>query len=152
MTAPIRIVAVASAGGHWVQLRRLAAAFDDCEVHYVTTNAGYQNELGSDALLHVVTDGNRWNKLKLLRMLMQLSWVIVRVRPRVVITTGAAPGYFAIRLGKLIGARTMWIDSIANCEELSLSGRLALGHADAVLTQWEHLSQGDRPAFRGAVV
>ena len=46
----------------------------------------------------------------------------MRLRPDVVITTGAAPGYFAVRIGKLLGARVVWVDSIANAEELSLSG------------------------------
>ena len=48
--------------------------------------------------------------------------------------TGAAPGYFAIRIGKLLGARTLWIDSIANAEELSMGGQLVAEKADLVLT------------------
>jgi len=37
----------------------------------------------------------------------------------VIVSTGAAPGYFAIVLGRLFGARTIWIDSMANIENLS---------------------------------
>jgi len=150
--APPRVLAVASAGGHWVQLRRLEPAFAGCRVCYVTTDPGYRDEVGAGALFRVVSDGNRWNKLKLIKMLLGLAAVVLLFRPKVVVTTGAAPGYFAIRLGKLVGARGMWIDSIANADELSLSGRLAMPHADAVLTQWSHLANGDRPAHHGAVL
>ena len=69
--------------------------------------------------------------------------VFVRVavlRPGVIITTGAAPGLMGIIIGRIFGAKTIWIDSIANVEKLSLSGRIAVKIADRVYTQWSHLS------------
>lgn len=69
-----------------------------------------------------------------------------------VLSTGAAPGYIAVRLGKLIGAKTIWIDSIANVEHLSMAGELAGQHADLWLTQWPHLAKADGPHFHGAVL
>jgi len=47
----------------------------------------------------------------------------------------------ALRLGKLLGCRTVWLDSIANAEEISMSARLARRYADLWLTQWEDLSR-----------
>jgi hypothetical protein len=80
--------------------------------------------------------------------LVRTAWVIMlllwRERPDVVLSTGAAPGYFAIRLGGWMGARTVWVDSVANAEELSLSGRKAGACADLWLTQWPHLAKGDK--------
>ena len=70
-----------------------------------------------------------------------MLWVLLRVRPDVVISTGAAPGYFALRFGGLLGARTLWLDSIANAEELSLSGTKASRFADLTLTQWPELGK-----------
>ncbi len=145
-----RILAVASGGGHWVQLLRLRPAFEGVKVVYLTTEAGYAADV-APARLIVVPDANRWNKLAVARMFLAVLWAVVRVRPKVVVTTGAAPGYAAIRFAKLLGARTMWIDSIANSEELSMSGQMAGKHADAWLTQWEHLGAvGDEQAAKGA--
>ena len=76
---------------------------------------------------------------------------MIKERPDVVVSTGAAPGYFGIRFGKLVGARTIWIDSIANAEELSLSGLKAGKHVDLWLTQWEHLAQQEGPHYHGNV-
>ena len=59
-----------------------------------------------------------------------MAFVVVRVRPHVIVTTGAAPGYIAIRLGRILGARTVFLDSMANAEKLSLSAHLAERHAD----------------------
>ncbi len=146
-----RVLAVASGGGHWVQLRRLAPAFEGADVAYLTVEPTYRPEVGN-ARFHLVVDATRWNKVKLLRMLAQIAWVIAKERPDVVISTGAAPGYFAIRLGKIAGARTMWIDSIANVEQLSLSGQKIMKHADRCLTQWQHLAADGGPEFAGAVL
>lgn len=159
---PPKIVAVASAGGHWVQLQRMRPAWDGCRVTYVTTDPGYRAIVEADAAERgeakpgyvVVPDASRWQKVRLLRQLLALAVVLVRVRPDIVISTGAAPGYFALRLARLIGCRTAWIDSIANATELSWSGRRIGRHADLWLTQWPDLAGpgDDSPDYRGSVL
>jgi UDP-N-acetylglucosamine:LPS N-acetylglucosamine transferase len=151
-TTPPRVLAIASAGGHWIQLRRLRPALEGADVLWVTTKAGYRDEMEPGERFAVVPDANRWNKLRLAWSAARIFLTVLRHRPRVVMTTGAAPGYFAIRFGKLLGARTLWIDSIANADELSMSGQLAMKVADRVLTQWPHVAANDRPEYRGAVL
>jgi UDP-N-acetylglucosamine:LPS N-acetylglucosamine transferase len=145
-----RILAVASSGGHWVQLCRMRPAFEGHDVAYLTTDPGHAAEV-APARFHVVNDANRWNKLALALSALRILSVVVRERPDVVVSTGAAPGYFAIRFAKLFAARTVWIDSVANVEELSMSGQMASGKADLCLTQWPHLADG-RVRYEGAVL
>ncbi|HYE61217.1 MAG TPA: hypothetical protein VD997_04405 [Phycisphaerales bacterium] len=145
-----RILAVASSGGHWVQLRRLRPAFEGCDVAYLTTDAGHKDQVGP-ARFYVTKDANRWNKVALALSALKVLWVVLRERPDVVISTGAAPGYFALRFGKLLGARTLWVDSIANVEELSMSGRMASEKADLCFTQWSHLAS-TKVRYEGAVL
>ena len=38
-----------------------------------------------------------------------------------------------------MGARTIWIDSMANVDKMSMAGRLARRYSDLWLTQWPHL-------------
>lgn len=154
------VLAVASGGGHFEQLMRLRPAWDGEAVTYLTTWEGYRAVLAEDAArrgvpepgFRTVTDANRWQKLRLLSQMAEVVAEVRRLRPRIVITTGASVGYFALRAGRLVGARTVWIDSIANAEELSLSGRKAGRHADLWLTQWPHLAGPDGPHHRGAVL
>lgn len=147
-----KILALSSRGGHWVQLLRLRPAFDNCDVVFATSKAGYRSDIGTGAEFRLIPEANRWNKLGLLRVLLTIFFLILRHRPDVVISTGAAPGYFAIRIGNLFGARTIWVDSIANSEELSLSGMKAGPHAGLWLTQWAHLAKPNGPYFRGSVL
>lgn len=99
-----------------------------------------------------ITDANRWTKLKLVRQMLEVGALVLKLRPQVILTTGASAGYFAIRAGKLLGARTCWLDSIANGDELSLSGERAGPHADLFLTQWPELQKGDKPRYAGSVL
>ncbi len=148
-----RVLAIASGGGHWVQLLRLRPAFKECDVTYVTVNPAYKSDVDGAPFI-VINDATRWNKFGLLKMAAKIAWIILRKRPDVVITTGAAPGYFAIRIGKLLGARAMWLDSVANVEQLSLSGERVGAHADLWLTQWPHLAKAgaDGPSYHGSVL
>ena len=88
----------------------------------------------------------------MLQMVCQVAWVVLRERPDVVITTGAALGVVALRVGRLLGARTVWLDSIANVDHVSMSGEHVKRFADLYLTQWQHLESADGPFFRGAVL
>lgn len=148
---PRKVLAVASGGGHWVQLMRLRHAFEGCECTYISVNAEYAGEVSPAAFL-LVPEANRETKLKLIYAALKILAVVLWQRPDVVVSTGAAHGYLAIRFAKLIGAKTMFIDSIANAEQLSLSGQLAVAHADMMLTQWPELSDGDGIQYRGSIL
>lgn len=146
-----RLLAVASGGGHWVQLLRLRPAFIGSETAYVTVNNAYRPDVGADRF-HVVCDATRWQRTALLRLAMQMAVIVLRERPDVVITTGAAPGYFALLFGRMIGARTVWLDSMANVDNLSLAGEKAGRIADLWMTQWPDLAlSSDGPIYHGSV-
>ncbi len=146
-----RILLVASGGGHWVQLLRLREAWDGQDVAYVTVQPSYQAQVPIGRF-YCVKDATRWSRIGLLVMAAQVAWVVMKDRPDVVITSGAAPGLVAIRVGKWLGARTVWLDSIANVEALSLSGQRVSQFADLQLTQWRHLEERDGASYRGAVL
>jgi UDP-N-acetylglucosamine:LPS N-acetylglucosamine transferase len=146
-----KVLALSSGGGHWVQLLRLRPAFADCDVTYATVRRSYQCDV-DDGSFVVIADCNRSRKLRVLWCAWVILLLLIRIRPDIVISTGAAPGYFGVRLGRLMGAKTIWVDSIANVEELSMSGRMAGRYADLWLTQWQHLSREHGPAFLGSVL
>src|SRR3954465_2578312 len=100
-----RILAVASAGGHWVQLARLSDACADSDTLYVTTVAGETAPSG-DRPVATITDASRNEPWRIIPGTFQLALLMLRFRPEAVITTGAAPGYVALRLAKLRGCRT----------------------------------------------
>lgn len=145
-----KVLAVASGGGHWVQLRRVIPALEGHRVVYLTIHPTYRTDV-PEAKVHVVNDATRWDRIGSLRMALRILWVVLRERPDVVLSTGAAPGFFAILFGRFLGARTIWLDSIANVEAVSMSGRMVRRYADLWLTQWPHLAEPDGPECAGRV-
>ena len=142
---------MASGGGHWVQLLRVREAFETCDIAFVSINETYRSQVSNNRF-YLVNDATRWNKVGLIRMALKLAWIIRREKPDVVISTGAAPGYVALRLGRLAGARTIWLDSIANVEQLSMSGTRIGRYANLWLTQWPHLAKPQGPHYAGTVL
>jgi UDP-N-acetylglucosamine:LPS N-acetylglucosamine transferase len=147
----IKILAVASGGGHWVQLKRLYPAFEGLDVTFVSVNAQYSADV-KPYRFYTVRNATRYQKVALIVLFLQLLAILIRERPTVVVSTGSAPGIVALRIGKWLGARTVWIDSIANIDQISLSGRLAGPYADLWLTQWPHLALPGGPYYVGQIL
>jgi len=146
-----KILAVASAGGHWEQLCLIGEAFSGHDILFVTTLAGLR-ERGGGAQPKVVPDCNANEPFAILRCIVAVLGIMTRYRPEIVISTGALPGLVAIAIGRMFGARTLWIDSVANAEELSISGRYALKIAHRHFSQWEHVALAQNTEYAGCIL
>lgn len=147
-----KVLAIASGGGHWVQLRRLAPAFEGLNVAFASVYPDYQHDV-PEHRFYTFPDASRFAKAKIPGLVIRLFSILLKERPQVVITTGSFPGLLTLAMAKTVfRAKTIWIDSIANCEELSTSGSKAGRFADIWLTQWEHLAGEDGPQHWGAVL
>jgi UDP-N-acetylglucosamine:LPS N-acetylglucosamine transferase len=133
-----RVLLVASAGGHWIELARLTEAFADADCRFISTAQGMTSPIDGAEVM-TIPDFSRHSMLVGLAGLVRLYREIRRFDPDVVFSTGAAPGAAAIMLGKLRGARTIWVDSLANYDGLSLSARFVHPFSDRMVTQWPHL-------------
>jgi len=99
-----------------------------------------------------VNDATGWNRFGVLLLALRMFFLVLKIRPEIVISTGAAPGYFAVRFGHMFGARTVWVDSLANVTELSRAGRMAGPYCDLWLTQWPDLASQGGPRYAGQVI
>jgi hypothetical protein len=136
----MKVLAASSGGGHWVELLRIVPALTEHTVHFVTVRADYRRDVGN-APFHTVRDATRWNPIGALILAAQMLLVMIRVRPDVVVSTGAAPGYF-----------TIWVDTLADVENLSRAGQLAGKYTDLWLTQWPHIARPNGPEYAGQVI
>lgn len=149
---PRKILAIASGGGHWVQLRRINEAFEGLDVVFASVRSEYAEDVPGHRF-YAVRDVTRWDRVGFVVLAVQLLMIFLREKPTVVLTTGSAPGLVALMLAKcLFRARTMWIDSVANYAQMSVSGMRAKRFADVWLTQWPHLCRKDGVACWGAVL
>lgn len=146
-----RLLALASGGGHWDELLLIKDAWKEQIVHYATTLQG----LGKCSHLpnvHLIMDCNRNSRLAMISSIGSVLILICRVRPHVVVTTGALPGLIAVILGRLFGARTVWIDSVGNAQEMSMSGRKTSRFASLWITQSPKVASETSAVYAGSVL
>ena len=135
----MKVLGVASGGGHVVELLRLQPAFLEHELIYMSTLDSYASTFKGYAY-HTIPDFSQWNVYKIPGAAWVLYRLMARIRPDVVVTTGAAPGVLALFIGWLLGAKTIWVEASCHTDKVSISGRICALFASRVYTQWEHLS------------
>ena len=126
-------------------------AWDGMRVCYATTLPGLAERYCA-APSYRVPDCNANEPVAAARCTIAMIGLMLRLRPSHVVTTGALPGLIAVALGRVIGARTLWIDSVANGETLSSSGRHARRLAHEVLSQWPEVARTEGVGYAGRVL
>lgn len=145
-----KILVISSPGGHWVQLCRLIPALKENTVVYACT---YERptEIQKSDTYHKIEDISR-DSIGRLPSAISNTWKIIKdEKPDIIITTGALPGLLAIAVGRLRRTKTIWLDSIANSEQVSMSGRIASYCANECYTQWSNLTN-KRIKYIGRVI
>lgn len=145
-----KVLALSSPGGHWVQLCRLIPAFKASEVVYACTY-NKASELSDDETYYVVGDISRDSIQRIFSVISDIVKILKKEKPTIIITTGALPGLITVLLGRLFGIKTIWLDSIANSEKISMSGKLASYLTRNCFTQWEGLAN-KRIKYIGRVI
>jgi UDP-N-acetylglucosamine:LPS N-acetylglucosamine transferase len=129
LTDAKRVLAVASGGGHWDELMLLRPTLERYDVRYATTDPLLAAQRGITTVDRL-PDCNRNRPVQAIYCGFVALWLVLKHRPHVVISTGAAPGFMCLIAARLIGVRTLWIDSVANGEKLSMCGRLSMTFAN----------------------
>lgn len=137
------ILAVSSTGGHWVELMLLVPALHGLRVDFVSSDERGSADVPPGSFAGAVMDAYLGTPVRALVCLLQIARIVRRLRPRVIISTGAAPGLFAVAVGSLLGARTIWVESLCGVSRLTTSGRLARKFVTKFLVQWPELASGD---------
>ena len=151
----LRILLVASGGGHLRQLLDLEAFWKEHDVIFATEDTplgrGLAEKWPVEFLEHFAfgqAKVNSWRALLLASVAnFKQSWRIIKtVKPDVVISTGSGSAFFCFALGRLRGARTVLVESFARFRAPSLFGRLAYPFASKVVAQSELIRKSWRRA------
>ena len=147
------LLLVASPGGHLFQLWALRGAWEGIERTWVTLpTADARALLPEEDVLFAHGPTNR-NLRNLLRNLVFAFRVVRRVRPLVIVTTGAGVAVPFVWIGRLFGARVVYVETLARVEGQSLSYRLAAPLVSRVYVQWPELLRAiPKARFCGTVI
>ncbi len=140
-----KIIFISSTGGHFAELMQLKPIMDKCNYHIVTektaTNKNlkekYKNKL--DFLVY----GTRKTKLLypfilLINCFISL-FIFLKIRPKVIITTGTHTAGPMCCIAKIFGCKIIYIETFANRTSKTATGKLLYHIADTFVVQWEEM-------------
>lgn len=142
-----------SAGGHLLQMLALRPAWEDLTRVWVTVDRIDARSLLADEPVEYCPGPPYRRPANVLRNL-ALAWRMVRRhRPEIVLTTGAGSTVPFAWIGRLHGARVIYVESVTRRTAPSLSCRLVAPFADRIYVQSETLAQSMRGArYEGTVL
>lgn len=79
--------------------------------------------------------------------------ILLKEKPDCILSTGAGIGVPFIYAGRILGIRTVYIETLTRVNTLSLTGRLVYYVADNFIVQWPELAEKyNRAVFGGRVL
>jgi len=122
-----------------VQAKRLAPVYSKYEHFYFTFKGGVANELRRNTRTHAIPNIVRHNPLSWIIGAVMSGYIALIERPDVIISTGAGIVVFFCVFAKLLGAKLIFIESMARIERPTLTARMLYPFADLFFVQWPGL-------------
>jgi UDP-N-acetylglucosamine:LPS N-acetylglucosamine transferase len=148
----VEVLLVASPGGHLLQLLALRPAWRDFSSAWVTLDRPDARSLLQQERVYFACGPTNRSIRNLLRNVVVARRLLRRLRPRVVITTGAGVAVPFAWLAHLAGARVIYVESLSRIDRASMSLRMISPVADRIYGQWpEFVEAVPRARFAGSV-
>ena len=137
----MKVCLVGSSGGHLTHLYMLKPFWADKERFWVTFDKEDARSLLEGEIVcpcHYPTNRNLKNLIKNTA----LAWKLLRrEKPELIVSTGAAVAVPFFWLGKLFGAKTIYIEVFDRIDAPTLTGRLVYPVTDRFIVQWEEMKK-----------
>ncbi len=137
----MKLLFVASTGGHWEELMCLSELAGEYDTVYVTECKNQSEERKEDDTYYL-PQINRHEKhfiRNFLRLFRKASSIMKKEKPRAIVTTGALLAYPFCLLAKLKRVKVIYVESFARINDLSMTGRWVYPFADLFFVQWPEL-------------
>jgi len=137
----LKVCLVGSSGGHLTHLYMLKPFWLDHDRFWVTFNKeDARSVLEGERMIPCYYPTNR--SLKALLINSVLAWkTLRREKPDLIISSGAAVAVPFFYLGRLFGAKTIYMEVFDRIDKPTLTGRLVYPVTDRFLVQWEEMKQ-----------
>lgn len=137
----MKVCLVGSSGGHLTHLYMLKPFWQNKERFWVTFDkADAKSLLESEKMYPCYYPTNR--NIKNLIKNTAIAWKVLRKeRPDLIISSGAAVAVPFFYLGKLFGAKTIYIEVFDRIDTSTVTGKLVYPIADKFIVEWEEMKR-----------
>ncbi len=135
----MKVCLVGSSGGHLTHLYMLKPFWREHERFWVTFDKEDAHETLTNETMYPCYFPTNHNIPNLIRNTF-LAWRVLRKeKPDLIISSGAAVAVPFFYLGKLFGAKTIYIEVFDRIDSNTLSGKLVYPVTDKFIVQWEEM-------------
>ena len=153
-----KVLFISSTGGHFNELLQLSPLFEKYDYHIITekdeTTKGLKEKYGDR--ISYLPYGTRQKLLRYIFVYTYLCiktiFLFIKIRPKYIVTTGTHTAGPMCYLGKIFGSKIIYIETIANKNSKTATGRLIYPIADLFIVQWEDMLKLYPKAKYGGVI
>ena len=140
-----KVLFISSTGGHLSEMMMLESLFKKYDYHIITEKTDTTKNLSEkykgkvNYLIYGTKDHFLIYPFKLFLNCFISLFIYLKVRPNVIITTGTHTAGPMCCIGKLFGSKIIYIETMANIETKTVTGRIIYYFADLFIVQWESM-------------
>ena len=139
-----RVLFISSTGGHLNELLQLKPLFEKYNSYLITektkSTIGLKKKFNHvNYLVYGTKDHILTYPFKFIYNCFKSLFLFVKIRPKVIITTGTHTAVPICYIGKLFGSKIIFIETFANSKTKTLSGKLVYPIANVFVVQWKEM-------------
>lgn len=140
-----KVLFISSTGGHFNELMQLKPMFEKYDYHIITEKDKTNKDLVQqyEKKIYFLPYGTRSKIfsyiIKYFYLCMKTVFLYLKLRPKYIVTTGTHTAGPMCYLGKLFGSKIIYIETFANNNTKTVTGRLIYPIADLFIVQWKEM-------------
>lgn len=138
-----KVLFISSCGGHLTELLQLSPMFDKYDYYLVTEKTkdslNLKNKYKISYMIYGTKDHPLTYPIKLLLNCFISLFLYIKIRPKYIVTTGVHTAGPICCLGKIFKSKIIYIETFANIENPTITGRLIYKFADLFIVQHKSL-------------
>jgi len=142
-----KVLFISSTGGHLNELLQLSPLFNNYNYHIITEKDKSTQSLKQkyNKKISYLEYGSRKKIITypfiFLFNCFKSLYYYIKIRPKYIVTTGTHTAVPICYLGKLFGSKIIFIETFANIDTKTLSGKLVYPIANLFIVQWEEMTK-----------
>lgn len=150
-----KILFISSTGGHLSEMMQLKQMFEKYDYHIITEKTKSNINLTEkykgkvNFLVYGTKDHLLSYPFKLLYNCFKSLYFYFKIHPDYIITTGAHTAGPMCCIGKIFGSRIIYIETFANINTKTITGRFLYPIADRFIVQWSSMQKYYKDSIDG---
>ena len=138
-----KVLFISSTGGHLSELLKLESIFEDYN-YYIVTEKDKSTKYLKEKYGQRVSYLPYCTRKKIISyifiytfLILKTIYLFIKIRPEIIVSTGTHTAVPMCYLGKVLGKKIIYIETFANINKKTLTGKMIYPIANLFIVQWK---------------